>query len=254
MKSAGYSEHLVYNKNSHKGPKTQRNRSRKVIWFNPPFCQTVKTNIGSKFLFLIDEHFKGTNLAKYFNRSTMKLSYSCLPNVDKIISGHNKKILESQKTTATTEKSLCNCRGKDPCPLDGKCLTSSIVYKAEVNTMVQDGQENSSKIYIGTAATTFKDRYANHKSSFKHYKDRNKTALSKYVWQLKSNDVPFKISWSIMGKASTYSPSKKFCSLCNLEKTLILFSDENNSLNKRNELMSSCRHRAKHLLSSQQMT
>ena len=31
LKSAGYSEHLVYNKKSHKGPKTQRNRSRKVI-------------------------------------------------------------------------------------------------------------------------------------------------------------------------------------------------------------------------------
>jgi predicted GIY-YIG superfamily endonuclease len=46
-------------------------------------------------------------------------------------------------------------------------------------------------IYIGmTAATTFKERYANHTSSFRHNykKDSNKTELSKHIWKLKENN------------------------------------------------------------------
>jgi hypothetical protein len=44
-------------------------------------------------------------------------------------------------------------------------------------------------IYIGmTAATTFKERYANHISSFRHKKDSNKTELSKHIWKLKENN------------------------------------------------------------------
>ena len=51
-----------------------------------------------------------------------------------------------------------------------------------------------------------------------------------------------------LGRASTYSPSTKICHFLNLEKTLILLSEEETSLNQRSELMSKCRHKAKHLL------
>ena len=37
-------------------PKKKKN-SREITWFNPPFDCQVKTNIGAKFLRLIDQHF-----------------------------------------------------------------------------------------------------------------------------------------------------------------------------------------------------
>ena len=46
---------------------------------------------------------------------------------------------------------------------------------------------NDTKHYIGMTATTFKERYANHTSSFRH-KKRLKTELSKHIWKLKENN------------------------------------------------------------------
>ena len=41
---------------------TQRKRKRIIIWFNPPYSKNIKTNVGRKFLNLIDHHFKSTIL------------------------------------------------------------------------------------------------------------------------------------------------------------------------------------------------
>ena len=55
-----------------------KNRKRKIIWFNPPFCRLASINVGKYFLKLIDKHFKHDNiLHKIFNRKTLKISYSC---------------------------------------------------------------------------------------------------------------------------------------------------------------------------------
>ena len=62
--------------------------------------------------------------------------------------------------TSINEKT-CNCRAESKCPLDGKCLTTSIVYKAEITPT--DTQET--KEYIGITAGPFKERYNNHKKS-----------------------------------------------------------------------------------------
>ena len=71
----------------------KKNRSRNIIWFNPPYTQSVKTNIAAKGLSLMDKHFGKSNQNKYFNRKTIKLSYSCMPNMEAVISGHNRKLL-----------------------------------------------------------------------------------------------------------------------------------------------------------------
>ena len=45
---------------SHNNSNTQnarRNRKRKVIWFNPPYSQNVKINIGKLFIKLVRKHF-----------------------------------------------------------------------------------------------------------------------------------------------------------------------------------------------------
>ena len=94
-----------------------------------------------------------------------------------------------QSQTQTSNKE-CNCRKKDQCPLDGKCLTQNVVYQATVTT------QTSSKSYVGLA-TNFKDRYRNHTASFRHESKRNETELSKHIWTLQDTNKPFSIKWSV---------------------------------------------------------
>ena len=63
------------------------------IWFNPPHSDTVRTPIGKIFLALIDKHFGKSQHSKYFNRRTIKVSYSCMANMEAIIPGLNRKLL-----------------------------------------------------------------------------------------------------------------------------------------------------------------
>ena len=66
--------------------KGRRRRKREIIWWNPPFSMNVKTNIGGKFLALIDKCFpKDGPMGKIFNRSNLKISYSTCPNMCKLI-------------------------------------------------------------------------------------------------------------------------------------------------------------------------
>ena len=114
----------------------------------------MKTDVGKKFLKLIDKHFPKTNpLHKIVNRKTVKISYRNTPNMKNIVNSHNQKILKSSEKQ-DSEKT-CNCT-KSPCPIQGKCLTDNVVYQAVVTT------ETEEQTYIGLAATTFKARLSNH--------------------------------------------------------------------------------------------
>ena len=80
-----------------------RKRHRKIIWFNPPFSQSMETNIGIIFLKLVRKHFPTQHkLHKIFNLNTLKLSYCCLTNVSNIIIQHNATVL----AISTTPKRL----------------------------------------------------------------------------------------------------------------------------------------------------
>ena len=46
----------LINKNNNR-----RNRQRNIRWLNPPFSQTVSTNIEKRFLDLLDKHFPANN-------------------------------------------------------------------------------------------------------------------------------------------------------------------------------------------------
>ena len=85
-------------------------------------------------------------------------------------------------------------------------------------------------------------------TTFRHTKHRNSTELSKHVWSLKDNNIDYSISWRIISSSSSYNSSSKRCNLCLKEKFLIICRPDLSSLNKRNELVSSCRHRNKALL------
>ena len=154
--------------------------------------------------------------------------------------------LKSSELTANTGKDnkTCNCRQKNTCPLNRNCLQSSVVYQATVTR--QDN--NITETYVGLTENDFKTRYRNHTASFRHAKHRNSTELSKYIWTLKDNNINFFISWRILSSSLPYKSSNKRCNLCLKEKFLIICRPELSSLNKQNELVSSCRHRNKALL------
>ena len=184
-------------------------RTRNVTWFNPPYNASVSTNIGSKFLRIIDKCFPPSHpLRKICNRNTLKLSYSCMPNVATIISSQNKRLLtETQPNTTSVDN--CNCRNKDTCPLPGKCQTNGVVYQATVKRI--DNQEEQT--YVGITEGAFKTRYNNHTNSFRDPKHKNRTALSKYIWKLKDSKIDFAVSWKIIKKCRGYSSHTKKCNL-----------------------------------------
>ena len=97
LRKSGYDHVLEYQPPEVLKPK-KRCRKKEVTWFNPPFSNHVRTNVGKEFLKLVDTAFPPSNpLHKLFNRHTLKLSYRCMPNMAQAVARHNKGIL-SKKT------------------------------------------------------------------------------------------------------------------------------------------------------------
>ena len=95
LENSGYRQTLKYHPSSENVSNIKRNRKRNVIWFNPSFSANVKTKLGNYFLNLIRKHFRPRDkFSKLFNRNTMKVSYSCMPNNKAEIHRHNKNTLE----------------------------------------------------------------------------------------------------------------------------------------------------------------
>ena len=78
----------------------------------------------------------------------------------------------------------------------------------------------------------------------------NHTTLSSYIWKLKDSDTPYTIEWLIKSRGHAFSSGSQSCDLCITEKLVILTADQYSMLNKRDELLETCRHRRKHLLAS----
>ena len=68
-----------------------------------------------------------------------------------------------------------NGRKKEEYPLEGKCRSEDIIYKYVVTAT-----GHPRKVYLGTAEGDFKQRYYDHKKSFRNWKYANETSLSKY--------------------------------------------------------------------------
>ena len=233
LAKSGFKESIAFQT---KSTNKKKHRSRNIIWFNPPYSMNVRTNVARKFLNIVSKNFpKKHRLNKLFNRNNLKVSYSCLPNVASIISGHNKKILNNKITKSTTKS--CNCQKKNSCPLNGNCLDNQIVYKCHVQQNVNEEGSH----YIGLTGNTFKKRWSGHKNSFKHEENENKTELSKHVWELQRKDVTPNLSWEVIDHARSYVNGSKKCNLCLTEKYHIIKS-KLKLLNKRSELVSKCRH------------
>lgn len=223
----------------------KRNRSRNIIWFNPPYSDNVSTNVGRKFLNLVKKCFPPDHkLHKAFNHNTVKVSYRCMPNMQQIISGHNKSVMRREEPVNPNTKT-CSCQDKSQCPLENNCLAKGIVYQATVTRMDNHRVET----YVGLADTPFKDRYNNHNCSFRHKSKWGATKLSGYVGPLVEKKVDYTIKWKVLAKCKSFSLGSKKCNLCIMEKYFIICKPQMATLNHRNELASECRHKKNHLLS-----
>ena len=90
----------------------------------------VINNFGKEFFNLLKRNFPATDpLHKIFNKNSIKLSYSCMPDINNIINKSNMMKLSKEKDKETAK---CNCRDKATYPLKGKCQQECMVYKVEV--------------------------------------------------------------------------------------------------------------------------
>ena len=231
---SGYSHKLKFTPKEQEPSKNNKKRNkRNVTWFNPPYNIAVKTNIGKEFLKLLDECFPPSHpLSKIINRSTVKIGYSTTPNMQKIISGRNSKILKQDETP----QRKCSCTRNATCPLNGQCLEKNIVYHAKVT---QSDQKVTN--YVGQTSTDFKARLAVHKQTFKD-QTISQTSLSKHIHKLEEKNITYKVTWRIIGRGRTFTPSSKICPLCDCEKFNILFKPEIADLNRKSEFYSHCMH------------
>ena len=237
LEASGHKAELKFEPNRDE----RRNRNRKIIWFNPPFHEGVRTNVGRKFLALVRKHFPSTHrYYRIFNKNTIKLSYSCMPSMGSIIKQHNDRLLNP----VSNDVEPCNCQDKANCRLPDACRTRSTVYTATVEA------EGDEYVYHGTAEGEVKKRIGKHETSFRHRRYENDTALSQFIWKLKDRGSEYAIRWTIELRAHPYSCGAKRCDLCLSEKMVIARSRHGGMLNARSELVSKCRHRNKFNLAS----
>ena len=235
LKNSGFHQNITYIPS----PFKRQTRKRQIIWFNAPYSANVKTNVGKIFMRLVDKHFpRRHKYYKLFNRNNIKLSYSCMPNINNVIRKHNSKIM---KNPAPSTTKTCNCHRKADCPMDGSCLSECIIYKASVSIA-------TNKYYYGTCENTFKEHYNNHNCSFRNKSREKNTDLPKCVWELKEKDINYSINWNIAMKSQKYVCRSRKCDLCVCQKLLISRGDPNVLLSKRDGIVSKCRHRNKFTL------
>ena len=240
LSKSGYNHQLSFNPPIPPTTKKNKSRKREVTWFNPPWNDSVKTNVGKKFLRILDTSFSHDNpLKKLVKRSTIKISYKCMPNMGTLVSSHNSKLLRQNNTPPDQG---CNCQGgPNTCPLAvPECKKRSVVYVASVEST--DGVEH----YTGLTGGAFKNRWYQHMSDINN--NKTSTTLSSHIRKLKEEGKTYNLRWDIMDRAPVYNPVSKKCRLCLKEAYYIIFKPESASLNHRNELFNTCRHRRQKLL------
>ena len=86
------------------------------------------------------------------------------------------------------------------------------------------------------------------KSRSTHLKHKNDRELSKEFWEIKKCNATPKITWKIIRICPFYNPNSKRSFLFLNEKCEIATYKGDNLLNKRTEILNTCRHRSKYKL------
>ena len=161
-----------------------------------------------------------------------------MTNMGSIIKAHNSRVLRESDPNESQPPKSCSCpkTRKDQCPLQQKCLTENIIYKATVSTA------GGEKEYIGSTGRSFKERFSGHKHALRHRESQQSTTLSKYAWKMRDAGETPEVSWSIIHKIPKPRGPQRICTTCNLERMAIACADRKRSLNKRSELTGKCIH------------
>ena len=158
---------------------------------------------------------------------------------------HNHKVLNDKPYEMGINN--CNCHNKDSCPLLNSFQTKYIVYQANIDHNIAGYKQ---KCYLGSCETTFKYHFGNHQKSFNHIKHKNDTELSKEFWEIKKRSGTPKITRKIIRICRSYNPNSKRCLLYLNEKYEIATYKGENLLNKRTDIINTCRHRSKYKLAN----
>ena len=138
----------------------------------------------------------------------------------------------------------CNCRGGSAvCPVQGRCQTDCVIYRATVTETVSGNRET----YTGVTGNTFKKRLYGHQADMRKSENRHSSSLANHVWSLKDNGRQFSINWRLVDRSSAFNPITGKCRICLKEKKEILYNKDGSTLNKRNEIFNTCRHRTSKL-------
>ena len=184
-------------------------------------------------------------MCKLFNRQTVKVSYRYMPIMAQAISRHNKTVLKD--TSVNTQQAGCNCvDGPGKCPVQGNCKAKAVVYSA----CIKETQSGKVETYAGLTSRAFKTRFNEHNRNMNNPADRTKSKLSAHTWDLKDKGIDYDIKWKLLDRAPTYNPTTKKCRLCLKEKFYIMYHSGGSTLNKRNEVFNTCRHRTQNLLTN----
>ena len=138
------------------------------------FGPRVRTNIGKRFLVIVDIHFSD-NKKKFkaaLYRNNLKMSYSCTESMEAITNAYNNKVLRE----TPNEVLGCKCNDARLCPWREKCEIWGFIYQSTITS------SGSAQNYIGLTENSIKQRYTQHKSDCSIQSKRYKTKLRSHVW------------------------------------------------------------------------
>ena len=82
------------------------NCSRNIKWFNLPYDNSVEIKVGESLKLAKKRFIKNHRYHKIFNKNNLKISYSCMKNMQSIITQHISRVIRKEKPRIRT----CDCR------------------------------------------------------------------------------------------------------------------------------------------------
>ena len=186
--------------------------------------------MGKEFLKIVSQCFPTSNsLHKIFNKNTIKLSYSCMPNLEVIIESDNKRKMQAEKKSKQDSERKCNCQ-KSSLPTQRRMPGKRYHLPSNPNFWDRNLCRTNSYNIQGTI------HQPQGLLQFRLQAQYNKTPQTYLA--TKGNNSEYAIKWKILSHTPHYSNRTKRCQLCISEKYFIICKGNCASLNKRNELIS----------------